>query len=127
MGYEPMTIAALADHLTAAGDLTARLRLVSEFCLEYSHEVHDVRQRLIADPPHHPDARWQALCEALAEHVAAIDGLQAPPWLTSHPPSLAPWWFPLENPRWQAQSIVTSPMAFRRRGIFVPGSFFEAA
>jgi hypothetical protein len=125
--YQPMTLAGLARHLEPAATLRRRLLLVTEFCLEYAHEAVENRPALLAEHPALDDERWRTFCEALGEQHAAADGLPAPDWLASTPETLAPWWFPLDAERWEALALATSPMAFRRRGIFIPRSFFESA
>lgn len=73
----------------------------------------------VAHPGHH------AFLGALAEHIAMLHRLQNPPWATAPDRFLASWWFPVDNPAYDAVAIRESPPAFRRRGIFLPSSMLE--
>ena len=92
VGYQPMTLSALAEFLSSADDDRQRLRLVSEFCLEYSHEPPTVRQQLLAGRPEHDDQRWRTFCEALADRTQRLNpaGLATFPLATPPPLPLQP-------------------------------------
>lgn len=127
MPYEPMTIRRLSELIASPADTTHRLRLVYEFYEEYRHEGRPVRAALIGDSPCSIDRRWDALIAALAEHLAFHDDLPAPVWLREPAVTLEPWWFPIDHPGYRALALATSPISFRRRGVFVPADIFEAA
>ncbi|MEX0993861.1 MAG: hypothetical protein WDZ37_07690 [Solirubrobacterales bacterium] len=78
------------------------------------------RSRSIRDEPQ-PTAepRYDAYLGALAEHLAAKHSLARPEWSLAEGRFLARFWFVSEVPGFRAMTIVESPSAFRRRGIFI--------
>lgn len=118
MGYEPMTLDALAGHLAAAGTPERRWRLIAEFLEEYRWEPPESRLALLAaEPPTTGDERWDVFLAALAEHLAAGDGRRGPRWCETR--SLHRFWFPFNTPAARVDSFVHAPAAFRRRGVFI--------
>jgi hypothetical protein len=65
------------------------------------------------------EPRTDAYLAALAEHVAAGHGMVVPRWATAEGRFLDHFWWPSDVVGLQAQAIVQSPAAFRRRGIFI--------
>lgn len=81
---------------------------------------------LVAERPEALDHAGQhAFLGGLAEHLAMIFGLERPRWSVAPDRFLQAWWFPAENPAYDAVAIRESPPAFRRRGIFLPASMLE--
>jgi hypothetical protein len=66
------------------------------------------------------DPRYDAYLGALAEHLAAVHGLDRPPWSVEPDRFLRRFWFLSDVPGLRAVSISQAPAAFRRRGVFVP-------
>src|SRR5262245_8487736 len=67
--YEPMSLARLAQHLTATVEERVRWKLVWEFLEEYRWESSETQIGLLQTAPQHVgDERWDALlaCEAVA-------------------------------------------------------------
>jgi hypothetical protein len=125
-GYQPMTLATLARHLTTAEDPSLRWDLVWEFLQEYRWEEPGSRFALLREePPPTGDERWDVLLAALAEYVAAGEDIATPDWATRR--ALERTWFPFDRPASKAEALVTAPMAFRRRGIFLSASNLDAA
>ena len=94
---------------------------VRELLDEFSLLLNDAqRARAIADrPPPTGDPRQDAYLAALAEHLAAIHGLERPVWTVEPDRFLDRFWFVSREPGFRALAIVESPAAFRRRGIFI--------
>lgn len=63
--------------------------------------------------------RHDAYLGALAEHLAAVRGLDRPAWAVEPERFLDRFWFPSDVPGFRALAIAQSPAAFRRRGIFI--------
>ncbi|MFL6074570.1 MAG: hypothetical protein ACJ73S_14340 [Mycobacteriales bacterium] len=125
-GYQPMTLAALAHHLTTTGDQETRWRLVWEFLEEYRWEPPTTRLALLDDePPPTGDERWDVLLAALAEHLAARADTAAPAWAEGR--RLRRFWFPDDLPSARVEALVHAPAAFRSRGIFLSPRDLEAA
>src|SRR5512142_2602761 len=115
--YEPMRLARLGALLLGADDAW-RWRMVAEFLEEYRGEPSVERLTLLEDEPESTgDERWDVFLAALAEHLAARDGLRAPEWAESR--SLRRFWFPFNTRAARVDAIVHAPAAFRRRGVFV--------
>lgn len=92
---------------------------LAEFLDEfYAHP--DRRQAMIADPPPAmPERLHDAMLGAVAEHLARRWGLRVPGWAEEQHRFLRAPYFatPLEDLK--ALLLVQSPLAFRRRMIFV--------
>ena len=71
-------------------------------------------------PPATGDLRYDAYLGALAEHIAAVHGLERPAWSIEADRFLSRFWFVSEVPGFRAVSIAQAPAAFRRRNVFVP-------
>ncbi len=75
MPYEPMTLARLGAMLAGSDD-SRRWRLVAEFLEEYGWEPAERRGALLDQEPERTgDEQWDVFLAALAEHLAAKDGL----------------------------------------------------
>ncbi len=80
----------------------------------------DLRARALSEQPSPTeDRRHDAYLGALAEHLAAIHGLDRPAWAVDPVRFLESFWFPSEVRGFRALAIAQSPAAFRRRGIFI--------
>jgi hypothetical protein len=123
--YRPLTVARLAS-LLAAADEPLRWRLIAEFLEEYRWETPATRGVLLAEEPAGAgDERWDVFLAALAEHLAARDGVAAPPWAESR--SLRRFWFPFNTRAARVDAVVHAPAAFRRRGVYVSPQELEVA
>jgi hypothetical protein len=72
-----------------------------------------------AAPPLTGDDRVDAALAGLAEHVARRDGWEAPEWAFElERRALHAWWVP-QLPGLQVLALRDSPLAFRRRGVFL--------
>jgi hypothetical protein len=79
------------------------------------------RTGAIEEPPESTgDARQDAYLGALAEHLAAVHGLERPAWSVEPERFLDRFWFVSEVAGFQAMAIAQAPAAFRRRGVFLP-------
>jgi hypothetical protein len=95
---------------------------VREFLDEFTLRG-DERSRLdaIAQRPQATgEQRHDAYLGALAEHLAAIHGLDRPAWSVEPTRFLSSFWFVSDVPGFRAIAIAQAPAAFRRRGVFVP-------
>ena len=124
--YRAMRLADLARCLRKSEDAETRWRLIAEFLEEYRHEPADVRLALLDEEPASTgDQRWDVLLAALAEHLAASEGVGAPTWTDSR--RLRRFWFPFNTPAARVDAVVHSPAAFRRRGVFIAPQELEVA
>lgn len=81
---------------------------------------------LIAERPEPVgDARHDALLGALAEHIALHHDLPVPVWTRDADRFLKVWWFPSSLRGTDAMAIAQSPVAYRRRGIFIMENAFD--
>lgn len=119
--YVPHTPAAIARRTSAGEDFFFCLR---EFLDDLSWaDSAEQRAGLINEPPGVTAERQHgAFLGALAEHVAALDGRQPPPWSREPERFLPRWWFPAQERAVIPLALVESPAAFRRRGIFIAAS-----
>lgn len=113
------TLAAVAARSRSGEDFRFA---VHEFLDEFALRGDDrSRAEAIADRPEPTgDARYDAYLGALAEHLAAVHGLERPPWSIEPERFLDRFWFVSDVRGFRAISIAQAPAAFRRRGIFVP-------
>jgi hypothetical protein len=124
-GYQPMTLARLAE-LLASAVADEWWLMISEFLEEHRHEPRDRRLELLQDEPTTTgDERWDVFLAALAEHLAAKDGRRGPRWCERR--HLYRFWFPFNTPLARAEAIVYAPAAFRRRGVMVAWAELEPA
>jgi hypothetical protein len=124
--YEPMSLATLAQHLTATVDGRVRWKLVWEFLEEYRWEPAQAQVGLVrAEPQPVGDDRWDALLAALAEHLCAQHDLAPPVW--TEPRVLRRAWFPAELAIQRADALVRAPAAFRKHGVYLSAHDLNAA
>ncbi len=112
------TLAGAADRVIAGEGLRAAVRdLLDELQLLPRR---DLIARAIRDRPRLTgDDRADAYLGALAEHVAAREGLERPQWSIEPERFLDRFWFVSDVPGFRAIAVAQSPAAFRRRGVFV--------
>lgn len=113
------TLGGISAHVRSGEDFNYAAR---EFLDEFSLRGDDrSRARAIADRPEPTgDPRYDAYLGALAEHLAAVHGLDRPAWSIEPARFLDRFWFVSDVPGFRAVSIAQAPAAFRRRGVFVP-------
>jgi hypothetical protein len=111
------TLATLAERVRAGEDLRFAVReLLDEFTLRGRD---DLRAAALAQEPVRVDAQVDAYLGALAEHLARTCELPVPPWALSASRTLDHMWFPGVAPGFRPTALRESPVAFRRRGIFI--------
>jgi hypothetical protein len=76
-------------------------------------------------PPVTGDSGVDAALAALGEHLARRDGWRPPSWTFDERRYAEPWWFVSGVRAWHAMALVESPLAFRKRGVFVTSSALE--
>lgn len=107
-------MAARANDGTQPFDMALR-ELLDEF---YLHP--ERRDAMLAEPPPTlADRRDHAFLGAVAEHLARRWGRPIPPWSDAPDRFLRRPWFPTPLEELKAMLLVQSPLAFRRRMIFV--------
>lgn len=126
MTYRVGSLRGFSQRVLAGGDFRFVLReFLDDVKLAAAVRPDDLG-RMIAEPPHPlPDAGDHAFLGALAEHIAMLHDLNYPTWSAMDDRFLSAWWFPVDNPNYDAVAIRDSPPAFRRRGIFIPASLLE--
>ncbi len=116
--YRPMSLAVLAEYLTAAVDDKIRWKLIWEFLEEYRWEPAKVQVGLVqAEPAATGSERWDALLAALAEHLCAQHDLAPPEWTESR--VLRRAWFPAQLAIQRADALAWAPAAFRKHGVYL--------
>lgn len=113
------TLAGVAERVRRGEDFRYAVR---EFLDEFALRPDDrSRAEAIAGRPDLTgDSRYDAYLGALAEHLAAIHGLERPGWAIEPSRFLDRFWFVSEVSGFRAISIAQAPAAFRRRGVFIP-------
>jgi hypothetical protein len=113
------TLAELARRVAAGEDFHHAVR---EFLDEFSLRADDSSrsQAIDEEPTPTGDARHDAYLAALAEHLAAVHGLERPAWSIGPHRFLDSFWFVSDVPGFRALAIAQAPAAFRRRGVFLP-------
>ena len=76
-------------------------------------------------PPATGDVRVDAALAGLAEHLARHDGWVPPLWAFADSRYATPWWFVAGVRSWQPLALVESPLAFRKRGVFLTASALD--
>ncbi|MDX1886828.1 hypothetical protein [Mycolicibacterium sp. 120270] len=114
-----LTLATTAAALTDTADDRTRWRLFLEFN-RGADEAGRAALTLIRDePPTTGQPRYDALLAAIAEHIAARYALPGPLWSITTDRFLdTPWWTS-DLPSARAYAMLSSPAAFRRRGIYL--------
>lgn len=122
-GRFTQTLATVAERARHGEDLRFAVR---EFLDEYAVRGRDELRASALEPEPKPvDQRTDAYLAALAEHLARADDLQIPTWAADGRRSLDRMWFPGLAPGFRATALRESPVAFRRRGIFIPRGALE--
>lgn len=112
------TLAGVAARARAGEDFRHAAR---EFLDEFTLRGPASRAAAIAARPEPAgDPRYDAYLGALAEHLAAVHGLDRPAWSVEPGRFLDRFWFLSDVPGFRATAIAQAPAAFRRRGVFVP-------
>lgn len=98
------------------------LHAVREFLDEFGLRGDDPLrlEAIVERPASTGDRREDAYLAALAEHLAAVHGIERPKWALESERFLDRFWFVSDTPGFRAVSIAQAPAAFRRRGVFVP-------
>ena len=114
-----LTLAAVARRAIADGDFDHAVReFLDEFALRPDDSAR--AEAIAAEPRLTGDARHDAYLAALAEHLAAVHGLDRPAWSILPERFLDRFWFVSDVPGFRALAIAQAPAAFRRRGVFIP-------
>lgn len=117
------TLMAVAERVRQGAELRAA---VADFMddLRWARDADDVLQR-IEDEPAHVGRRVDAFLGALAEHVAVHADVPVPDWCLAPVRFLDHFWWPTRFLDLRARTIVESPAAFRRRGIYIGATTLE--
>lgn len=111
----PASLAAVAGRVLAGQAFDPALReFLDEF---YAHP--DRRAQMLAGEPRRLGAIQDAYLAAVAEHLSAKFGLNCPPWVNAAHRFLDEPFFAGGLESLKAILLVESPVAFRRRMIFV--------
>jgi hypothetical protein len=114
----PRTLSEVALWAEELGHVDAFLReFLDEFYVEKDASARG--QMLAEEPPLAANARANAYLAAVAEHLARREGLPTPSWTEKKPRFLHRPYFPSGLESLKATLLVESPVAFRRRMIFV--------
>jgi len=113
------TLAGIAQRVRAGEEFRFAAR---EFLDEFALRSDDrSRAEAIEERPEPTgDRRHDAYLGALAEHLAAIHGLDRPTWSIAPDRFLDRFWFVSDVRGFRAIAIAQAPAAFRRRGVFTP-------
>lgn len=112
-----LTLAQVAEHVRAGADFRECVRDFLDD-LAFAGDDEDVVDRVAQEPFTLPDRRYDAYLAALAEHLCSERGRPAPDWALHPRRFLDTFWLPRTR-AFTAFTLVRSPAAFRRRGIFV--------
>jgi hypothetical protein len=111
------TVAGVGERVRDGEDLRFAVReLLDEFALRGRD---DLRAAALVEEPRTLDPRVDAYLGALAEHLARTCGLPVPGWALTESRMLDHMWFPGVAPGFRPTALRESPVAFRRRGIFI--------
>ncbi len=112
------TLSGVAGRVRAGEDFQVAVR---EFIDEFDLRPTDLRAEALATRPEPTgDPRFDAFLGALGEHLALTHDLDVPEWVRDPSRFLDRMWFVSDTPGFRAIALARSPIAFRRRGIFVP-------
>lgn len=114
---DPATLVHVARRVAAGDELRAA---VADFLddLRLARGTSDVVNRISEEPPQ-VDPHTDAYLAAIAEHIGMRHEVAAPAWALSSSRFLDHFWWPTQVTGLRARTIVESPPAFRRRGIFI--------
>lgn len=117
------TLVTVGERVRGGEDLRFAVR---EFLDEFAMRGRDeLRASALDSEPADVDDRTDAYLAALAEHLARAADLPTPAWAADGRRSLDRMWFPGLAPGFRATALRESPVAFRRRGIFIPRGALE--
>lgn len=117
-GIRPRSLKEVALRGNAQGGIDAFLReFMDEFYAESSPQQR--AQMLAEEPPLSDNPRQNAYLAAVAEHLAFCYRLSVPAWVVGADRFLTRPFFPAGLESLKATLLVESPVAFRRRMIFV--------
>ena len=95
-------------------------QLIDDYETARRHEGAPAAAGLFEHPPESSgDGRFDAALAALAEHLARRDSWAPPLWAFEHQRYAQPWWFVAGLSSLRATALVQSPLAFRKRGVFI--------
>jgi hypothetical protein len=119
-----------AAELAADGGLRAAYRCLMQLLDDYRRAQRrdgtPAAARLFDEPPPGTgDVRVDAALAGLAEHLARHDGWPPPLWAFDESRYAKPWWFVSGVKSWHATALVESPLAFRKRGVFLTHSALD--
>lgn len=118
-----MTLQELAGLLADAATEDRRQRLVLDFVVRFDDADRDRRHALLlSSPVLTGNDRWDALLDALAEHLAFHDAAEPPDWCTEDDRFLPHPWFWVDLPSVRSSVLLTAPAAFRRRNVWIDRS-----
>lgn len=119
-----------AGEIAGTGALNGAFRCLLQLLDDYRRAERSggpvAAARLFADPPQGTgDVRVDAALAGLAEHLARQDGWSPPAWAFDDSRYAEPWWFVSGVRAWHPAALVESPLAFRKRGVFLTRSALE--
>ncbi|HZZ92506.1 MAG TPA: hypothetical protein VFE23_08085 [Usitatibacter sp.] len=114
--HRPSTLAEAAAKGTQHGRRDAMIR---EFCDEFYKAPGAARKAMLAREPARQGVQADAYYAAVAEHLALQSGLPIPAWTLAKERFLRRPFFPAGLESLKSSLLVESPVAFRRRMIFV--------
>lgn len=114
----PQSLVEVVEIFNRSGDVNAAIR---EFLDEFYVSADAKRADMVsAEPPLTYNAHTNAYLAAVAEHLSLNYKLPIPEWTGESSRFLKKAHFPMGLESLKAMAIVKSPVAFRRRMIFVP-------
>ena len=119
-----------ADELTRGGGLRGAYRCLMQLLDDYGRDrrtdgIAAAARLFDGEPAPTGDVRVDAALAGLAEHLARRDGWTPPLWAFDGRRYARPWWFVSGLKSWHAMALVESPLAFRKRGVFLTSSALE--
>jgi hypothetical protein len=119
-------VAELAEGRGVCGAFRCLMQLLDDYRRVQRRDGSEAAGRLFEEePPHTGDVRVDAAFAGLAEHLARHDGWTPPLWAFEESRYAVPWWFVSGVRAWHATALVESPLAFRKRGVFLTASALE--
>jgi transcriptional regulator with XRE-family HTH domain len=112
----PASLSQAARRGRAEGRRDAMIR---EFCDEFYKATTAARRRMLASAPPLQGDEADAYYAAIAEHLSLQNGLPVPAWALAEQRFLRKPFFPAGLQSLKSTLLVESPVAFRRRMVFV--------
>lgn len=123
MAYVPQTLSMTAQRIRDESDFEIPRR---DFLDEWTLSKTEGKFALVQEqPPQTGDLRYDAYLAALAEHLCRREGIPCPDWMDKPGYVLDRAWFLTSVPDLYPRAVVHSPVAFRRRLIFVDDTEFD--